>query len=377
MALVRPRVRALISGRENLVLGTYEPDDTNTGVLPGISRTLVNGDLTTTSNGQVITDKNIAGRLLIQHTDVVVNNCFVYGQAAGPSANPQALIDCQNSAVRNAVITDCTVKPQTPDYRWNCVMGHDFTLNRVNGSLGGDIVQINLVPVHPRTTTLVNIYGCYLHEPTWWTAASAGTVHPSDTENHADIIQHFGGGGTQVIGNSLVARFARQAGHWYATQLTAEPYSLVALHSLGDSLNGPNNANWTDRNLRTGSSTTNGQPNTEANGRYNYANLSVMLIDNDTGDVSKDLVITDNYMYGGFYAINGGGNIYPGGAISLGEFKRNKFSRDQASQGSGGDTTQTINFQGTGWTSSLADIPTTGANANTYKDNGNYITVRY
>jgi len=213
----------------------------------------------------------------------------------------------------------------------------------------------------------------------WKTAATGGIVHTTDTETHNDHIQLFGGNGTVIRWNGFHGRFARQYAHWFVTDPTTEPYTTVALHSLTDG--GPYQ-HIPDRDLISGSPSANhlinGVPSNESTGRYNSddcANIMVNYGPDSTKTPCTELVIEDNWFYGGNFSINGGGNLK--GTVNTRMYasvKRNKFSRDQGSQGSGGNNTQTINFQA-GWGAAFFDIGT-GADANVYMDNNAPVTVR-
>lgn len=356
--LNRWSIPPVVAARDQLRLGIDQPNVDNTGVLPGVARALVTGNVNLSTPGQIYENKTITGRLSISAANVTVRNCEIQGNTT-PAAG---VITCTSTLVSNAVIEDCTIYATNANYGWGGVYGHDFTLRRCNVYGTTDIIDI----VNTNTTarpyaTGVVIEQCWLHDYVWWTASAGGVVHTKDTETHNDVIQHFGGTGTIIRGNTIDAAFARQQGHWQVTNPLVEPYTTVPLHSLGDALNGPNQP-IPDRGTGT-----------EATGRYNYDDNCVFMINSSYG-YSADLTFEDNWCYGGNYAINGGGNANPGGGVNLGSFKRNKFDRKQGTQGSGGDTTYTIVFFG-GWAGAV-DCPTTGADKNVYIDNGNAVQVR-
>jgi hypothetical protein len=358
--LNRWSIPPVITSRDQLILGVDQPGPSNTGVLPGITRTVVPGNVTLSTPNQIYRDKTIQGRLSITAANVTVINCEIQANTTPASG----VVGCTNAAVSNAVFEDCTIYTLNPHYTWGGVYGHDYTLRRCNVYGTTDILNIvnSSIPAANRPyQTGVVVEQCWLHDPVWWTAAAGGTVHPSDTETHNDMIQQFGGLGTSIRGCTIDARYARQKGHWFVTNPAVEPYSTVALHSLGDALNGPNQT-IPDRGSGT-----------EATGRYNTDDIAALMI-NATSGYSADFVFEDNWVIGGNYAVNGGGNPNPGGGVNLGSFKRNKFSRDQGTQGSGGNTTYTLAFLG-GWAGAV-DAPTTGPDANYYVDDRSLIQVR-
>lgn len=355
--------RGRTPSRDDLVSGVDKPDATNTGAYAGTQDATINNDVIITVDGTILENKIINGAVKIRAANVIVRNNIIRGGATVATG----LIDCGNAACVNALIIDNTIAPGS-NQKCDGIRGHDFTAKRnniywcVDGMDPYNSTAHNAAPSQQYQTNVI-IEQNYIHDLGWWTASGPGIVHTSDTETHNDLIQHQGGGGTIIKGNNLDARYARQYGHWYVSgDPTTEPYTTVALHSLADG--GPYQ-NIPDR----------GNGN-EATGRYNFDDISCLMIGDEVGWTS-DMHVTDNWMRGGNYAVNGGGNLNPGGAF-YGEFKRNRFTRDQGSQSSGGDTTQTINLQTTGgtWTAADADIPLTGPDKNYYEDNGNAITVR-
>jgi hypothetical protein len=349
------------NGRDSLTIGSYMPGPENTGVLPNISRTLVSGNVTL-STPQVYADKTVTGRLSITSSGVTVRNVEIQGNATPTSSG---VVGCTNAAVSGAVFEDCTIYTVVPHYTWNGVVGHDYTLRRCNVYGTTDLINIyntNLAPA--RYATGVVIEGCWLHDPIWWTAETGGIVHPSDTETHNDIIQHYGGYGTIIRGNTIDAAYARQQGHWKTTSPN-QPFHTIGLQTLPDG--GPYQ-HIPDRDITNG--TING---TLANGRYNWDDTCCLMINNSQGK-SNQMTVTDNYFFGGNYCINGGGNPYNNDGYSLGDFLRNQFDRAQGEQGSGGDNTYTLAALGN-WAGHI-NAPTTGLDANVYMDNGHAITVR-
>jgi hypothetical protein len=357
-SVLKRRNRSYISPRDSLLSGLDQPTALNTGAYVGTQDGTLTGNQIITTPGTILENKIINGSVSIRAADVTVRNCYIRGAATVTSG----LVDCGNAACSNALIIDCTIAPGSNQF-CDGIRGHDFTAKRNNIYWVVDGMDpYNQTVAQPYQTNVV-IEQNYIHDLSWWTAASGGVVHPIDTETHNDCIQHQGGGGTIIKGNTLDARYGRQYAHWFCTgDPQVEPYTSVALNSLGDG--GPHQP-LPDRG--SGS---------EATGQYNYDDVAGLMIGDEVG-YSFNLSVTDNWFIGGNFAVNGGGNANPGGGVFLGEFKRNRFTRDQGNQGGGGDTTQTINFQGAGWTSSDADVPLTGADKNYYGDNNADITVRY
>lgn len=367
--LIRPRTRQVILGRAAMVFGETMPDATNTGVLQPweagyVARTPVAGNVTLSSPGQLYENKELtSGRLSVTAANVTVRNVLVTGGATPASG----VVNVGNAAVSNVLFEDCEIRTDVPHYTWNTIFGHDTTFRRCNIWGGTDLAQISNGSISGPYSTGMVFEGCWMHDYRWWTAATGGVVHPSDTETHNDVIQQFGGAGTVIRGCVLDARYSKQNGHWVVTDPNNEPYTTVALHSLPDG--GP---------YQTIPDTGSG---TEATGRYSTDDASCIMINTSSAGLgsapSTDFVVDRNWFIGGNYAVNGGGNAYPGGGENLGVWTGNRFSRDQGTQGGGGDATYTLAFLA-GWAGHVT-APTTGPTKNYYyvaPNIGNAITVR-
>jgi hypothetical protein len=360
---LKRRGHTSVSGRGGLTIGEDEPSDDITGVYAGSELIRVDGNVTLSTPGQILENRDIYGRITIATSDAVVRNCRVRGTTSGNGF----LITSTSTAVQRALIEDCTLIPDYPaagGLGYGGVVGHDFTLRRTLIDRCGDSINIHNTNKSGPYNTNVVIDQNYLRGLSLMTAVNTGVVHPSDRYTHNDLIQHFSGSGTMIRGNRFDAHYARQVGHWVTTTPT-EPFTSVAQGTLPDG--GP----WQPIPDRG-----NG---TEATGRYDWGSIVAIQIGRQTlsGNIvcSSDLIIEDNWFYGGNFAINGGGNTKTAAFNNLGRFYRNLFDRKQGSQGSNGNTF-TFGLQGGLWSASTADIPTTGPNANLYMDGGT-VLVRY
>lgn len=107
----RPQAAAVPSGW---------PDATTTGVPDGTSLTPHSGDLTTTSNGQVIDSLNVSGTIMVVHTNVTVRKCRALEVFVDTGGDGITIEDCDivggagNSAIslvnsNNATIQRCDI----------------------------------------------------------------------------------------------------------------------------------------------------------------------------------------------------------------------------------------------------------------------------
>lgn len=355
--------------RSGLVAGTYVPGATTTGVLPGVARSNYTGNITLNTANQVVQNLNINGRVSLAANSTKLINCLVLGE----NTDTPLVSGTSKNNVTSQVI-DCTMAPQYQRANQNCFEGHDATLLRCDMSKTGDIVQVKNgeygISLTDGWACRVTVQQCWLHEPGWYTAATGGVVHTSDTETHNDMIQLFGGSGFKAIGNHIDARYARQYGHWWVTDPNTEPYVTVALHSLpsgGPYQNIPERGVSDLSPLRTSGN--------DLNGRYNWDDIAGLMISATQGPTSQ-ITFTDNYCRGGNYFVNGGGNHYPGTGIVLGDFLRNTFFEDQGDFQTtiGAHQGNTINLDGTSWNGRV-NIPLSGADGN-YYTTGQPIVVR-
>lgn len=355
-----PAPGVVTPSRDDLVIGVDKPTADNTGTYPGVTLIPVPGNVTLSTPGQIYENRDVQGRISITAADVTVRNCRVRGLNQAPSGDT-FLISCTNTNVRRAVIEDCEIAPDFPHWNWDSgITGHDFTARRCNihHTVDGINVYWSPPPSTPYDSSVV-IEQCWIHDLAWWTAATGGVVHPTDTKTHNDGIQHQGGWGTIVRGNVFDAAYARQYGHWSATNYPTTPYTLAAIGSLGGGA--PHQA-IPDRGTGT-----------EATGRYNGGSLHNFLIGNNVG-TSRELVVEDNWFYNGNYGFNLGGFANTG-SVELIRAHRNRFDHAQFEQGSGGNDTFTFAGAGAGW-SGFIDSGAGTADANYYEDNEVEINFR-
>jgi hypothetical protein len=306
----------LPAGRDAIGIGVM-PDSSNTGVLPGVARTTTTGDITITVNGTVLQNQTINGKVIVKAANVTIRNCLIQGpNSAVPSSggSQQFLVSFNDPACVNAQMIDCTLAPQHPFAAFSATNGHDYLAKRCHVYHCVDGFGIyNTTASQPYACNVV-LQQNYVHDLAWWTAATTGVVHPSDTHTHNDCVQIQGGTGLQLLGNRFDAQYSRQFAHWQATSITAEPYTSVGLNSLSDG--GPFEVL---PNRGTG---------LEADGRYNWLDLSCLMINQSVG-ASHSIVCMDNWFSGGQFNINGGSDTTYNGTDGFGTFYRNRFGRDQ------------------------------------------------
>jgi hypothetical protein len=390
-----PRTIAVTVGshtRDNLVIGVDEPTPVIAGALQpeGSLPTVISTSTTYSSNDQLITDTLFNHRVFLNAKRIRFENCIFRGSPTTPS-DGSGLVECKNSVVEDIEFVDCEFYPQLPHWNWDsALVGHDFTALRCwfHHTTDGINVYNNTGTqtsgVYNPYQTNVLIQQCLIDQLAYWTATSSGVVHPGDIATHNDAIQHQGGLGTQLVGNAIKGSYARQYGHWLDVDPGgSEPYVGVALTSQAAGApyyGGPFQAVSTGNTIPENSTT-----GTEATGRYNtggVGSLAALMIGDEVGPTG-DMIVDDNWFYGGDFCVNGGGARNadtPTGPTGLYDmtFRRNKFDQRQGQpvRSTSSNSTQTINFQqGEDTWVGHVTAPTTGGDAN-LNFNGTAITVR-
>lgn len=266
----RPSINAK-TDRDNLIAGSYRPDPTTAGILPGSSLAVVNGDQTITTAGTVIENKDIYGWINVKAANVIIRNCIIRGKSFTTNVG---LIQATDAAVSNLIVEDCLLSPSHPSIWINGINGHDFIARR--NEVINVIDYFGVYNTHsPGTLVNVKILQNYCHDMAYFTPDSNHST--KDNQSHNDGTQIQGGLGVHIIGNDIQA--------YYGTAGTHQP------------------------------ATTGVTPSGAANPA-----LACVLFNVNVGTTGGH-TINDNWFSGGYIPINCGGA--PG--VDLGTMLRNKF----------------------------------------------------
>ncbi len=172
----------IISGSEgstgNCPLPDY-PDASCTGVPAGTALTVVNGDRTYSTAGQVISGLDIHGKVIINANNVTLKNSIVRGPAAGGGCRNGAAIEARGTGI---VIQDVEVMMENPtaclDGIWT--FNSSVTITRANIHGGVDGVK---------TGSNVLIQDSYIHDMQWF----ASDPNQGGGATHNDGVQTFAG----------------------------------------------------------------------------------------------------------------------------------------------------------------------------------------
>ena len=155
--------------------GTAKPDASNTGVIAGTALTIVTGNQTFSTSGQVITGKDFRGYVKVTGSNITFKNCVFRGGT--PSGN-NALLDTESGT--NTVVEDSEFVPLHPAATIDGVWTANTKLYRVNihGSVDG---------MKAGNNTLVQ--DSYIHDMSWF----ASDPNQGGGATHNDGVQAFDG----------------------------------------------------------------------------------------------------------------------------------------------------------------------------------------
>jgi len=188
------------SSRESLVLGTYKPDASTTGVLPGVPRTTV----TSFSPIGGTTYENLTIETIMTPpagtSTIVFRNCFFRGTPSGQSSDV-GVAKLYGTAHCPVEFYDCSFAAQFPSRWWNGAHGYGFKMWRCDVSQVIDTLNI-FQSADPTGPLGVEIYQSYFHDFHWF-------PNPPETRatdgSHSDGVQLQGGSGFKFWGNNIQA----------------------------------------------------------------------------------------------------------------------------------------------------------------------------
>lgn len=169
--------------------GTYRPSASTTGHTGSL--VTWNGNLSTTTEGEVWENLLIKGRVLPKANNVTMRNCWVAGPDGGLTT-AGALVYAPDNWQSGFIIEDCTIAPSTPTVYANGLQGGNMTARRCN--------------IHDVTDgvilfggTATTVEASYVHDLRHWASDPAQGGGPS----HDDGCQIEGGSNITLVGNSI------------------------------------------------------------------------------------------------------------------------------------------------------------------------------
>lgn len=310
--------------RNSLTYGTYEPDASTAGLLndPNRPLTVYDGDYTVTSAGAVIKDLEIRGQVIIKAANVTVDNCWIRGGVAARTSSC-GLVQC-STATYSAVIRDCLIEPQTPDYYTDGFQycGYTALRCRVRSTVDG-------FGVFAKTSggaMNVVIKGCWVENLSKFYPDAS---HTNGTHN--DGIQLQGGNNATIVGNRIDGFLNPATGNTGGVDVNPD--------------GSPKSPSCTQT-------------------------TSAIMLNANTGPLTN-VTISDNYLHGGILTINGLDTQFTTSGSLTGSIVRNQFGPDTGQYGAvsqygriGVQSPPSIN------------IPTSGADVNVYISGGSVRVYR-
>lgn len=186
--------------RDSLVIGTYKPDASNTGIYPGTTLTPQTSDITY-STKQTISNMDFQCSVFLTAgaANSTFINCLFRSNGVDNSGSPGTITGPSQNLL-GATFIDCTFDLTGRESAWiHCIQGSNFTLKRCHLTRGHD--GVGLVSAGGN----VNILGCWIHNSyvDGWAAGDPTEPSFSDNRTHNDCIQFHRGGNYVVRGNFL------------------------------------------------------------------------------------------------------------------------------------------------------------------------------
>jgi chitodextrinase len=133
---------------------TGKPDATNTGVTPGTTLTVVTGDQTFSTSGQVITGRDFHGFVRVTTSNVTFRDCIFRGRA---TSSNNGLLDSENGT--NTIVQNSEFVASNPSATIDCIWAASTSIYRSNihGCVDG---------VKASDNTLIQ--DSYIHDMSWF-----------------------------------------------------------------------------------------------------------------------------------------------------------------------------------------------------------------
>jgi len=188
------------------------PGASNTGVPAGTKLTVVNGDVTVTTNGTVIDSQDIKGALVIAASNVTVRRSLIEG-----SATSDSVVIRSGTGI---LLEDDEVAVAHPSVSHDAMSVKNATLNRLNIHGGVDGMKLGANSV---------VENSWIHSLNYFSSDPAQGGGPT----HNDAIQIMSGTNIRITGNFLQATSSNNS----AIQVTQDSGTVSGLSVTG---------NWAD-----------------------------------------------------------------------------------------------------------------------------------
>jgi len=212
--------RFTVEGRAGLVPGTYKPDGSTAGYMPGVggSRTNYNGvgpgsagTFTLTTNGAVYNNVDFYGDVIVQASNVTFNNCRFYGSTGHPASNRGCATLTGLNNHSNVIFNDCLAEAQYPSYYRDGWVGNNYKAYRCEARGINDGFGAFSNPSGAGDCN-VELYGIYVHDLVFWLQDPAHAPIDDADGTHNDCVQYQGGDHFILLGGNLIGNSSDAAG---------------------------------------------------------------------------------------------------------------------------------------------------------------------
>lgn len=183
--------------RSSLIPGTYRPDRSTTGPLPGTTLRTVNGNLNVTAHGQVIENVEVWGSVnLGAYESVVIRNSVIHGTTATGKLTPCIIGAGEN--LRGLLIEDCRISGQGNPW-CEGIRGGNYTIRRCELDNLPDAISL--------TSAIGNVTAeaCWIHNGLYleWDASTPNMPPAGGYYTHTDGVQFHRGSNYVFRGNMI------------------------------------------------------------------------------------------------------------------------------------------------------------------------------
>jgi hypothetical protein len=118
------------------------------------------GDIVLTTPGDVVTDLDVHGRIVVKAAGCRGDNVVVRGLDSGIGFN-SGLVDCTHANASGFALTNALLVPTIPSVWWNGVLGHDYTARQVE--VAGTVDGFGIYNTHGPEAN-VDIEDTFVHD---------------------------------------------------------------------------------------------------------------------------------------------------------------------------------------------------------------------
>ena len=169
--------------------GASFPDATNTGVPAGTVLTVVRGNQTFATSGQVISGLDVHGKVVIKANNVTLKNSIVRGPAAGPCVNGAA-IEVHGTGF---MIQDVEVMIENPTACLDGISAFNSSGTILRANIHGGVDGI-------KTGSDILVQDSYIHDMQWF----ASDPNQGGGATHNDGVQTFAGDANVTLRHNTI-----------------------------------------------------------------------------------------------------------------------------------------------------------------------------